>query len=78
MVGCRCDRTSTSMQCIALRPSLCSWSRPYNRLSACVFHTFPQVDLQVKWSLYQARMSFHRHELGMSWPSEILGMVVEE
>ena len=41
--------------------------------------TFPQVDLQAKWSLYHARMSFHRHELGMSWPSEILirGMAVE-
>jgi hypothetical protein len=47
--------------------------------AAVPLHTFPQLDLTVKWSLYHARMSFHRHELGMSWPSETRrrGMVVE-
>jgi hypothetical protein len=41
-------------------------------------YTFPQGDLELKWSLYHARRSFHRHELGMSWPSETRGMIVDE
>lgn len=40
-------------------------------------HTLPQGDLELKWSLYHARMSFHLQELGMSWPSETLGIVVD-
>lgn len=42
-----------------------------------LLQTFPQVDLQAKWSLYHARMSFHRQELGMSWPSETRAIVVD-
>lgn len=40
-----------------------------------IAHILPQGDLELKWSLYQARRSFHRHELGMSWPSETRGIV---
>jgi hypothetical protein len=47
------------------------------RIRRLLLHIFPQLDLTVKWSLYHARMSFHRHELGMSWPSDILGILMK-
>jgi hypothetical protein len=39
-------------------------------------YILPQGDLALKWSLYQARRSFHLHELGISCPSDTRGMIV--
>jgi hypothetical protein len=41
-------------------------------------YTLPQGDLELKWLLYHARRSFHRHEPGMSWPSETRRMIADE
>lgn len=86
VVGRGCRFLSSSFQCIVCNiEDRCSVSEFVLVMTigwlggvklSC--YTFPQGDLELKWSLYHARRSFHRHEVGMSWPSETRGMIADE
>ena len=83
VVGRRCRFLSSLFQCIVCNiEDRCSASKfalvmtmAGGVKTSC--YTFPQGDLELKWSLYHARRSFHRHEVGMSWPSETRGMIAD-
>lgn len=84
VVGRRCRFLSSLFQCIVCNiEDRCSASKFVLVMTMVggvkpLCYTFPQGDLELKWSLYHARRSFHRHELGMSWPSETRGMMTNE